>query len=93
MSSAGMDRVTGPAGRVVGAGRVRGHGAVRALQGAPVGPPMAGRRWPWAVLAGALGAVAGAATVLVLRRVLGQDDPGAQEPLHLVALVDRAPVA
>ena len=85
-------RVTGQAGRVVGEGRVRGRGAVRALRGGPVGPPLAGRRWPWAVLAGALGAVSGAATVLVLRRVIGQDAPDAQEPLQLIALVDRAPV-
>ena len=84
--------VTGQAGRLVDEGRVRGGGVWQALRGGPVGPPLAGRRWPWAVLAGVLGALAGAATVLALRELMGRDAPDAQEPTALVAVVDRAPV-
>ena len=46
------------------------------------------RRWPWAVAAGLLGAAAGAGVALALKRVVGQDAPGAQEPEHLRAVVD-----
>ena len=85
--------VTAETPRWVTQGRVRGGGALQALRGGPVGPPLAGRRWPWAVLAGVLGALAGAATVVALRALMGRDAPDAQEPAALVAVVDRAPVA
>ena len=45
-------------------------------------------RWPWAAAAAAAGAAAGAGAVLLLRRVVGQDAPGAQEPEQLQAVVD-----
>ncbi len=48
----------------------------------------AGRRWPWSVGAAVAGAAAGAALVLLVRRVVGQDAPDAQEPEQLQAVVD-----
>ena len=68
---------------------VRGTAALDALAGRPVRPPAAARRWPWAVLAAVTGAAAGAAVVLLLRRIEGEDAPGAQEPHELQAVVDR----
>lgn len=45
------------------------------------------RRWPW--VAGALaGAAAGAGVAFAIRRLVGQDAPGAQEPDQLRAVVD-----
>lgn len=49
------------------------------------------RRWPWALAAGLLGAAAGAGVALAVRRVVGQDAPGAQEPEQLRAVVDPGP--
>lgn len=46
------------------------------------------RRWPWAAAAAVLGAAAGAGCVLLLRRLIGQDAPDAQEPGELKAVVD-----
>jgi len=46
------------------------------------------RRWPWAVGAAVAGAVAGTAAALAVRRLIGEDAPGAQEPEHLRAVVD-----
>lgn len=68
---------------------VRGGAAWDAVSGARVGPPTAVRRWPWAVAAAALGAVAGGALAVLVRRLGGQDAPGAQEPEELEAVVDR----
>jgi hypothetical protein len=68
--------------------RTRATGALDAARGGPVGPPLAVRRWPWAVLAAALGALAGVAAVLLVRRVVGEDAPGAQEPEELEAVID-----
>lgn len=68
---------------------VRGGAAWDAVSGARVGPPTAVRRWPWALAAAALGAVAGGAVAVLVRRLAGQDPPGAQEPEELVAVVDR----
>jgi hypothetical protein len=68
--------------------RTRGAAAYDALRGGPVGPPLAVRRWPWAVGAALLGAAAGAGLVVLLRRVLGEDAPGAQEPEELEAVID-----
>jgi hypothetical protein len=67
---------------------VRGGAALDALRGIPVGPPASVRRWPWAVGAALLGAGAGAAVAYLLRRLQGQDAPGAQEPHELQAVVD-----
>ena len=83
--------VMGRAGRAVDEGWLRGGAALDALQGGPVGPPLAVRRWTWALLAGVLGALAGASAVLLRRRLLGQDEPYAQEPTELRAVVDRIP--
>ncbi len=49
------------------------------------------RRWPWAAGAAVAGAAAGAGSVLLLRRLVGQDAPDAQEPEQLRAVVDPAP--
>ncbi len=51
-------------------------------------PTRPSRRWPWAVTAAVAGAVAGAAVALAVRRVVGEDAPGAQEPEQLRAVVD-----
>jgi len=51
-----------------------------------VQPPA--RRWPWAVGAAVLGAAAGAAVALAVRRLVGQDAPDAQDPEQLRAVVD-----
>jgi len=68
---------------------VRGGAAWDAVRGARVGPPTAVRRWPWALAAAALGAAAGGAVAVLVRRLAGQDPPGAQEPEELEAVVDR----
>ncbi|MBW3551714.1 MAG: hypothetical protein KY442_13295, partial [Proteobacteria bacterium] len=60
-----------------------------ALRGRPVRPPVGARRWPWAVLAAAVGAAAGAGVALLVGRLIGEDAPGAQEPEELQAVVDR----
>lgn len=67
----------------------RGGAAWMALQGGPVGPPFAVRRWPWAVGAAVAGAAAGAAAAYVLSRLRTQDAPGALEPDEVEAVVDR----
>ena len=51
------------------------------------------RRWPWAVGAAAAGAAAGAGVALLVRGLVGQDAPGAQEPDQLRAVVDPRPPA
>jgi hypothetical protein len=69
---------------------VRSGAALAALRGGPVRPPVARRRWPWAVVAAAAGAAAGAGVaVLVGRLLLGRDAPDAQDPADLEAVVDR----
>ena len=78
-------------GEVVDASLVRGGAALDALRGGPVGPPVAVRRWPWAVAAAVLGAAAGAGVAHLVGRIVGQDAPDAQEPEELQAVVDRAP--
>lgn len=60
--------------------------AVRSLT--PVRYARQPRRWPWALGAAVLGAGAGAAAVLALRRLIGEDAPDAQEPGDLRAVVD-----
>ncbi len=74
--------------QLLGDTRIRTTGAYAALRGGPVGPPLAVRRWPWAILAALLGAVAGAGVVLLLRRLIGEDAPGAQDPEELEAVID-----
>lgn len=68
--------------------RLRTTAAYDALRGGPVGPPLAVRRWPWAILAAVLGAIAGAAVVVLRRRLIGADAPGAQHPEELEAVID-----
>ena len=48
-----------------------------------------GARWPWALATTVAGAAAGAAVAWALRRVEGEDQPGAQEPDEVQAVVDR----
>ena len=48
------------------------------------------RRWPWAAGAAVAGAVAGAGVAYAVRRVVGQDAPGALEPEQLRAVVDTS---
>ena len=81
--------LAGTAGEVLDTSRVRGSAAWDALRGDRVGPPVAVRRWPWAVGAAVLGAAAGAAAALVVGRLVGTDAPDAQEPEDLEAVVDR----
>ncbi|MBW3638920.1 MAG: hypothetical protein KY451_03585 [Actinobacteria bacterium] len=69
--------------------RVRGEAARDALRGSRVGPPMAVRRWPWALAAAVLGALAGSGVAVLVRRLEGQDAPDAQDPSELEAVVDR----
>jgi hypothetical protein len=47
------------------------------------------RRWPWALAATVAGAAAGGGVAYAVRRVAGQDPPGAVEPAQLRAVVDR----
>lgn len=69
--------------------RVRGGAAWDALRGGPVGPPVAVRRWPWAVAAAVVGAAAGMAVAQLVARLIGTDAPDAQDPEDLQAVVDR----
>lgn len=68
---------------------LRGSAALDALVGRRVTPPVAGRRWTWALAAAGLGAAAGAGAALLARRLQPADPPGAQEPHELEAVVDR----
>ena len=82
--------VTKVVGDVLDAGVVRGDAALTALRGERVGPPLAVRRWPWAVGAAVVGAAAGAGVALLVGRLLmGRDAPDAQDPADLEAVVDR----
>lgn len=80
-------------GRASGARRARaGRPALRVRPALPALPPVrvgpVPRRWPWAAGAAVLGAAAGAGLVAVLRRVVGEDAPDAQEPDDLQAVID-----
>ncbi|MBC7372906.1 MAG: hypothetical protein H7323_02820 [Frankiales bacterium] len=68
--------------------RERGGAAWDVLRGERVGPPLAVRRWPWALGAAVAGAVAGAVAVKLLRTIAPADAPGAQAPHELRAVVD-----
>jgi hypothetical protein len=68
---------------------VRVGAAVEALRGGRVGPPLAVRRWPWAVGAAVAGAALGAAAAWLIQRLQGTEAPDAQEPHELRAVVDR----
>jgi hypothetical protein len=68
---------------------VRGGAAWDALRGERVGPPVAVRRWPWAVGAALAGAAAGAVAAYAVQRLRTQDAPDAVEPEQLQAVVDR----
>ena len=68
--------------------RERGGAAWVALRGERVGPPLAVRRWPWALGAALAGAAAGAVAAKLVRRLNPADAPGAQEPHELRAVVD-----
>jgi len=69
---------------------VRTGAAWEALRGQRVGPPVAVRRWPWALAALIAGAAAGAATAGILDKINPPDAAGAQEPHELKAVVDHA---
>ena len=88
-----VGRVTGQAAEVVGEvldlSVVRTGAALDALRGGPVRPPVGVSRWPWAVAAAVVGAAAGAATAMLVGRLIGEDAPGAQAPEDLEAVVDR----
>jgi len=68
---------------------VRGGAAWDALRGERVGPPVAVRRWPWALAAAAAGAAAAVVVVVVARRLRYTDAPDAVEPDQLEAVIDR----
>jgi hypothetical protein len=68
---------------------LRGGAAWDALRGERVGPPVAARRWPWAVAAAVAGAAAGVAVAMIVRRLAHEDPPGAQDPEDLEAVIDR----
>ena len=74
-----------------GAGGRRTRRAVTVLPGRR--RPVTRRGLPWAVGASLAGAAGGVALALVVRRVLGQDAPDAQEPEQLRAVVDAGPGA
>lgn len=76
-------------GEVLDTSAVRTGAAWDALRGGRVGPPLAVRRWPWAVGAALLGAAAGVAAASLVARLVGQDAPDAQAPEDLEAVVDR----
>jgi hypothetical protein len=63
-------------------------GRERALSAFGRTPPPKRSRWPWAAGAVVAGAAAGAAVAFAVRRLVGQDAPGAQEPDQLRAVVD-----
>lgn len=67
----------------------RGGAALLALRGGPVGPPVAVRRWPWAVGAAVAGAAAAAAVTWAVGRLRTSDAPDALEPEEVQAVVDR----
>ncbi len=73
----------------LGTTRERGGAAWDVLRGAPAEAPPLARRWPWALGAAVLGAAVGGVVAAVLRRVGGEDAPGAQDPEEVVAVVDR----
>ena len=82
-------RAVDSVGEALDASLVRSEAAVHALRGGPVGPPLAVRRWPWAVAAALAGAAAGAAVAHLVGRLLGSDAPDAQDPEDVQAVVDR----
>lgn len=88
---AGLVRQVGGAlESVVGEGRARAGALVQQ----PSRVPAVRRRRagvPEALAASAAGAVAGVAVVLLVRRLLSHDVPGAQEPEQLRAVVDPTP--
>lgn len=87
-SSAGV-RVVGAAQEGLATSAVRAEAAWDAVRGSRVGPPTAVRRWPWALGAAVLGALAAGGLSACVRRLAGQDAPGAVEPDELQAVVDR----
>jgi hypothetical protein len=68
---------------------LRGGAAWDALRGERVGPPVAVPRWPWALAAAVVGAAAGIALALAVRRIDRPDAPDAQDPEDLEAVIDR----
>ena len=68
---------------------IRGGAAWDALRGERVGPPVAARRWPWALVAAIAGAVGGALVAVAVRRLSHPDAPDAQDPEDLQAVIDR----
>jgi hypothetical protein len=84
-----VDVVGDVVGDVVDLSVLRSSAALDALRGGPVRPPVGVRRLPWAIAAAVVGAAAGAAAAVLVRRVLGQDAPDAQAPEDLEAVVDR----
>lgn len=63
-------------------------GAAALLTGGPIGPAVAGRRWPWALAAAVAGAAAGAAVALALRRRTATPTDGEPQPPEPQAVVD-----
>jgi len=86
LEGAGEIRVA--AAPVLGEARERGSAAWVALRGDAVVPPVASRRWPWALGAAVAGALAGAVVAKLMATVSPADVPGAQEPHELRAVVD-----
>lgn len=79
------------AGSVLDEALTRGSAAWDVLRGERVGPPVAVRRWPWAVGAAVAGAGAGVGVAFLLRRLRTQDAPDAVDPDQVEAVVDRPP--
>ena len=88
LDSAGELR--GAAAPVVGEALERTGAAWGVLRGDRIGPPLAVRRWPWALGAALAGAAAGAVVAAMVRKVAPADAPGAQEPHELRAVVDSS---
>lgn len=82
--------VAGVAGQVSAAwdeAAVRGEAAWDALRGARVGPPVAVRRWPWALAAAGAGAAAGVLAAVLLARLRTADPPDAVDPDEVRAVI------
>ncbi len=81
----------GPAVEGLDEALTRGSAAWDVLRGERVGPPVAARRWPWAVGAAVAGAAAGVGVAFLLRRIRTHDAPDAVDPERVEAVVDRTP--
>ena len=84
-----VDEARARGGVVLEEAAIRSGAAWDALRGERVGPPVAVRRWPWAIAAAAAGAAAGVLVAVAVRRLSRPDPPGALDPEDVQAVIDR----